>query len=113
MTVKILLPCFRKRMSVARTLLKSPQILLLDEATSALDTCTERAIHNAISSFGRGRTTVMVAHRLSTVVGADSIMFLKDGAVVESGTHEQLLALDGEYANMWQQQSVARVEGEA
>ena len=97
----------KQRVAIARTLIKSPGILLLDEATSALDTCTEKAIHNAISSVKKDRTTVMVAHRLSTVVNADCILFLKDGAIVERGTHEQLLTLDGHYANMWQQQSAA------
>ena len=101
----------KQRVAIARTLLKSSPILLLDEATSALDTCTEKAVYDAISSGCEGRTTITVAHRLSTVINADKIIFLKDGTIVESGTHEELISLDGEYANMWQQQTVPKERG--
>ena len=96
----------KQRVAIARALLKSSPILLLDEATSALDTCTEKTVYNAISSRSKSRTTVTVAHRLSTVINADKIIFLKDGAIIESGTHNELISLNGEYANMWKQQTV-------
>ena len=98
----------KQRVAIARTLLKTSPILLLDEATSALDTCTEKAVYDAISSGCKGRTTVSVAHRLSTVINADKIIFLKDGTIIESGAHEELLSLNGEYANMWKQQTVTK-----
>jgi len=91
----------RQRISIARTLLKNPPILLFDEATSALDTRTERAIQEELDRISKGRTTLVIAHRLSTVVDADQIIVLEHGRVVERGTHQELLAINGIYAQMW------------
>ncbi|MEM8624442.1 MAG: ABC transporter ATP-binding protein/permease [Pseudomonadota bacterium] len=91
----------KQRVAIARTILKNPPVLLLDEATSALDTGTERAIQTELRRLGRGRTVLMIAHRLSTVVEADEIVVLEAGRVAERGTHETLLALGGRYAAMW------------
>lgn len=100
----------KQRIAIARTILKDPSIILLDEATSALDTTTERQIQAALDELSRGRTTLVIAHRLSTIIGADLILCLKDGQVVEQGTHEELLKAAeenggrGEYYSMWQKQ---------
>jgi ATP-binding cassette subfamily B protein len=88
----------KQRMAIARTILRNPPILLLDEATSALDVETERAVQEALDGLAAGRTTITIAHRLSTVRDADQILVLDRGAVVERGTHEELLALGGRYA---------------
>ena len=88
----------KQRLAIARTLLRDPQILVLDEATSALDTDTERAVQQAFDTLSRGRTTITIAHRLSTVRDADQIVVLDHGRVVERGTHEALLEEDGRYA---------------
>ena len=88
----------KQRMAIARTILRNPPILLLDEATSALDVETERAVQEALDGLAAGRTTITIAHRLSTVREADQILVLDDGAVVERGTHEELLLLGGRYA---------------
>ncbi len=97
----------KQRVAIARTLLKNPAILILDEATSALDTKTEKAIQAELLEIARSRTSLIIAHRLSTVVEADEILVLEGGRIVERGRHPQLLALNGVYAHMWalQQQS--------
>ncbi len=91
----------KQRVAIARTILRNPRILILDEATSALDTATEQEIQAALRSLARNRTTLTIAHRLSTVVDADQILVLDQGVVVERGTHHELLALSGVYARMW------------
>jgi len=95
----------KQRVAIARALLKQPSIMCFDEATSALDTKTEREIQAAVEMVSRNRTTLMIAHRLSTVKHADQILVMKAGKIVERGTHEELLAEAGEYAEMWNQQS--------
>ncbi len=94
----------KQRVAIARTMLKAPPILVLDEATSALDSFTEREIQSALERVSRGRTTIVIAHRLSTVVKADQILVLDKGVIVERGTHETLLALGGVYAGLWSRQ---------
>ncbi len=91
----------KQRVAIARTILKNPRILILDEATSALDTRTEREIETALRTVSADRTTLVIAHRLSTVVDADEILVLAEGAVAERGTHMSLLAAGGLYARMW------------
>lgn len=97
----------KQRVAIARTILKAPPILILDEATSALDTATEQEIQSALDIVSRGRTTVVIAHRLSTVIGADEIIVLKDGLIAERGTHRMLLKQKGLYASMWARQREA------
>jgi ATP-binding cassette subfamily B protein len=97
----------KQRVAIARTILKNPPILLLDEATSALDTHTEREIQSALREVSRNRTTLVIAHRLSTVIDADQILVLDQGCIVERGRHEELLALNGAYAAMWNRQREA------
>jgi ATP-binding cassette subfamily B protein len=97
----------KQRVAIARTLLKDPRILILDEATSALDTRTEQEIQSALRDAARGRTTLVIAHRLSTVVEADEIIVLQDGRIAERGNHGSLIARDGLYAEMWRRQSEA------
>jgi len=88
----------------ARTLLKNPPVLIFDEATSALDSHTEKAIQKELSEIATNRTTLIIAHRLSTVVDAHAILVLDGGRVVEQGTHRQLLEAGGRYAEMWRLQ---------
>ncbi|XP_066996490.2 ATP-binding cassette sub-family B member 6 [Anabrus simplex] len=94
----------KQRVAIARTILKSPSIMLLDEATSALDTETERHIQDALSRVCSNKTTIIVAHRLSTIIHADEILVLKEGEIVERGSHSNLLELGGIYSAMWRQQ---------
>jgi len=103
----------KQRVGIARTLLKNPPILLLDEATSALDTQTEGEIQEALARAAQGRTVIMIAHRLSTVSGADRIVVLDQGVVVEEGTHSDLLARNGRYAALWQRQASGQDEAAA
>jgi ABC-type transport system involved in Fe-S cluster assembly fused permease/ATPase subunit len=97
----------KQRVAIARTVLKGPPILILDEATSALDIHTEREIQAALDGVAHGRTTLVIAHRLSTVVNADEIIVLDDGRIVERGAHGALLDQDGLYASMWNRQRAA------
>ncbi len=94
----------RQRLALARAILKDAPILLLDEATSALDTESERLVQEALARFTRNRTTLVIAHRLSTVQRADVICVMKDGRMVETGTHAELLARDGDYARLCRSQ---------
>ncbi|MFN6999687.1 MAG: ABCB family ABC transporter ATP-binding protein/permease [Elioraea tepidiphila] len=104
----------KQRVAIARTILKNPPILVFDEATSALDTRTEREIQANLKELARDRTTLVIAHRLSTVMDADEILVLDHGRVVERGTHAALLAQDGHYAEMWRRQAeLAEAEAEA
>jgi ATP-binding cassette subfamily B protein len=97
----------KQRVAIARTILKAPPILVLDEATSALDSHTEKEIQDALERVSKGRTTLVIAHRLSTIVGADEIIVLDAGEIVERGTHHALLAMNGLYASMWNRQREA------
>jgi ATP-binding cassette subfamily B protein len=91
----------KQRVAIARALLKNPPILVFDEATSALDSATERAIQSQLEQVAVGRTTLIIAHRLSTVMNADEILVMSDGHIIERGTHPALLAAGGHYATMW------------
>ena len=91
----------KQRVAIARALLKNPRILIFDEATSALDSRAEKAIQAELERIAKGRTTLVIAHRLSTVMDADQILVLSHGRIVERGTHQQLLDGQGEYARMW------------
>ncbi len=97
----------KQRVAIARTILKNPPILMLDEATSALDTGTEREIQGALQQVSQGRTTLVIAHRLSTVIDADEILVLDHGQIIERGRHGELLAMGGHYASMWNKQREA------
>ncbi|KEA07416.1 ABC transporter ATP-binding protein/permease [Agrobacterium sp. SHOUNA12C] len=97
----------KQRVAIARTVLKAPPVLILDEATSALDTTTEQEIQTALDVVSKNRTTLVIAHRLSTVIGADEIIVLKSGAIAERGTHAVLLEQNGLYASMWNRQREA------
>jgi len=100
----------KQRVAIARTVLKNPPILLFDEATSALDTATEREIQSQLDAIAKNRSTLVIAHRLSTVVGADQILVMDAGRIVERGRHDQLLALNGAYAKLW---ALQQAEAEA
>ena len=102
----------KQRVAIARTILKAPPILVLDEATSALDSHTEKEIQDALERVSENRTTLVIAHRLSTIVGADEIIVLDAGEIVERGTHHALLAKNGLYASMWNRQREAEAARE-
>ena len=91
----------KQRVAIARTLLKNPPILIFDEATSALDSANERAIQTELQSVAQNKTTLVIAHRLSTVVDAHEILVMEAGRIIERGTHAELLARQGRYASMW------------
>ncbi len=99
----------KQRVAIARTILKGPPILLLDEATSALDSHTEKDIQDELDRVAENRTTLVIAHRLSTIINADEILVLDRGAIIERGTHRELLAHDGLYASMWNRQREAQL----
>ena len=94
----------KQRIAIARALIKDPKILVLDEATSALDSRTEQAIQRELNAIAQGRTTLVIAHRLSTVKGADKIIVLDQGRLIEEGTHDSLMAKAGLYAQLQQAQ---------
>ncbi|NJL08047.1 MAG: ATP-binding cassette domain-containing protein, partial [Methylacidiphilales bacterium] len=97
----------RQRVAVARALLKNAPIVVLDEATSAMDPLSEKAIQDAVAALESGRTVIVVAHRLHTIAGADQILAMDRGRIVERGRHDQLLALGGIYAGLWAAQQRA------
>jgi ATP-binding cassette subfamily B protein len=104
----------KQRISIARALLKDPSILILDEATSSVDTVTERVIQDALATAAEGRTTILIAHRLSTTDIADRIVVLDGGQLTEEGTQDELLARGGRFAELWEMQSLeGTVEGGA
>ncbi|MBU3622883.1 ABC transporter ATP-binding protein/permease [Polynucleobacter sp. AP-Latsch-80-C2] len=100
----------KQRVAIARTLLKKPAMLIFDEATSALDSKTERAFQDELLSLAKNRTTLIIAHRLSTIIHADQILVMEHGQIVERGTHVELLAANGRYAEMWQMQERAALD---
>jgi ATP-binding cassette subfamily B protein len=95
----------RQRVAIARAILKNAPILVLDEATSALDTESEKLIQDALNNLMKGRTSIVIAHRLSTVAELDRIIVLDDGRVIEDGKHAELIKTDGKYANLWNRQT--------
>ena len=102
----------KQRISIARVFLKNPPLLILDEATSALDNESERAVQESLSELAKDRTTLIIAHRLSTIMGADEIITIENGRVVECGTHDELLAKGGTYATYYRMQFGVGFEGD-
>ena len=102
----------KQRVAIARAIIKNPSIFLFDEATSALDSRTEKEIQHSLEAISQGRTTLVIAHRLSTVVNCDNIIVLNDGQVAEQGTHQDLLAKNGMYYTMWMRQASGEDEGQ-
>ena len=100
----------KQRVAIARAILKGPRVFIFDEATSALDSKSEKAIQAELDRIARGRTTLIIAHRLSTVVDADQILVMDHGRIVERGTHRELISLAGPYAQMWALQQRERAE---
>ena len=96
----------KQRVSIARIFLRNPKILILDEATSALDSITEQQIQKAFNELSKGRTTLIIAHRLATIRDADRIVLVDDGVVKECGTHEELISQNGEYAKLYNAQNL-------
>ena len=103
----------RQRVAIARAILVDAPILVLDEATSALDSESEALVQGALENLMRGRTSIVVAHRLSTVASLDRIVVLSHGQVVEDGTHHELVEAGGEYAGLWDRQTGGFLDGEA
>jgi ATP-binding cassette subfamily B protein len=101
----------RQRIALARAILKDPPVLILDEATAAVDNETEAAIQRSLDQITAQRTTLVIAHRLSTVRHADSIVVMDHGQIIEQGQHDQLLQLEGAYANLWRVQAGLRTNG--
>lgn len=97
-----------QRLAIARAILKDPKILLLDEPTSSVDTETERQIQSGLQALTKGRTTISVAHRLSTIADADRILVIDNGSIVEEGPFEALLRAKGKFFQMWSDQAAAR-----
>jgi ATP-binding cassette subfamily B protein len=97
----------RQRISIARAIIQKPNILILDEATASMDTRTERRIQNAIESLGQGRTVISIAHRLSTLRGADMLCVIENGELKEMGTHDELIRKKGKYFELYRLQSEA------
>lgn len=97
----------KQRIAIARALYKNPEILLMDEATSSLDTNSEKMVKAVIDNFkSEGKTIIVIAHRLSTIANADSILVMKNGSIVESGNHQNLLELKEEYYDLWSKQNL-------
>jgi len=103
----------KQRVAIARAVLKNPTVFFFDEATSSLDSATETDIQTNLDEISSGRSTLVIAHRLSTVVSADRILVLDRGQITEQGTHQQLLARGGLYAGLWQEQEKERVRGQS